>query len=416
MALHDPNFPDMYQWMTSSANEPPKTLTADAANAIPIMSEAEGNHDTPATETLSSKICPDPEPPQHLEERMHGIEPTAIHTVINTPKRSRSNSIQPSPPPSPKRTKLTNETHFKKTKNPKAPTLSTSSAQETSSGPVGISQSAMASRKLKAEMKAGTFVANEAKKSNFEALCLAIDLGATFRYGESWKVFHSDCGNWYTMSEAYNTTKFRQHIETCKKTKTSSNSAKPMKFLTINKFFAPVEATQTSMKTKSKPQGDVKVTKHPCSGITALHDPRSPTFIRRTGADGGGARSVTDIAKELYQKGYSELSERKKTRVDITQMQEWSFCFDRQQETIYLTNCEKFVKVANDSDGPHTCPMCLHMLRSDSRLKSGLRVKTPETKNYKFLNEKYQGKSIAEIYAKTQGLQELIEDKASIPL
>ena len=40
----------------------------------------------------------------------------------------------------------------------------------------------------------------------------------------------------------------------------------------------------------------------------------------------------------------------------------------------------------------------------------------PESKNYKYLNDKYQGKSIANIYAKTQELQELIEDKASIGL
>jgi hypothetical protein len=51
------------------------------------------------------------------------------------------------------------------------------------------------------------------------------------------------------------------------------------------------------------------------------------------------------------------------------------------------------------------------MLHSDLRLKSGLRVKIPEAKNYKYLNGKYQGKLIAEIYAKIQGLQELIEDK-----
>ena len=74
------------------------------------------------------------------------------------------------------------------------------------------------------------------------------------------------------------------------------------------------------------------------------------------------------------------------------------------------------MKVSEGSDGPHTCLMCVHMLHSDSRLKSGLHVKTPEAKNYKYLNEKYQGKSIAEIYAKTQGLQELIEDKVSIAL
>jgi hypothetical protein len=192
---------------------------------------------------------------------------------------------------------------------------------------VGISQSAMASQKLKADMKAGTFVPNKAKRSNFEESCLAMDLGATFRCGESWKVFHSNCGNWYTMLEAYNTTKFRQHAETCKKTKASSNSTKPMRFSMINKFFTPVG---TSTKTQSKHQFDVIVTEYLCLGIMAIHDSCVPIFICRTGANGGGACSITDIAKELFQKPYSELSELKKSWVDTTQMQEWSFCFDRQ--------------------------------------------------------------------------------------
>ena len=401
MALHDPNFPDMYEWIISSAGELPKTPTPDVTNVT---------HMVPAAETLASKVHLDPEPSQPLEEQMDGIEPTLTHAAFATPKRGRSNSIQPSPP---KRAKLVNKTHPKKTSSHKKRTLSTSSVQGVQFGLVGISRSAMASQKLKAEMRAGTFVLNEAKRSNFEESCLAMDSGATFGYGESWKVFHSDCGNWYTMSEAYNTTKFRQHVETCKKTKVSSNNTKPTKFTTINKFFAPVG---TSTKTKSKHQDDAIVTEYPCSGIMANHDSRVPIFIRRTGADGGGAHSITDISQELFQKAYSELSELKKSRVDTTQMQEWSFRFDCQREAIYSTNCEKFVKVSEGSDGPHTCLTCVHMLHSDSRLKSGLRVKTPEAKNYKYLNEKYQGKSIAEIYAKTQGLQELIEDKVSIAL
>ena len=400
MALHDPNFLDMYEWMASSANELPNTLTVDVAHATPMASE--GNHNIPVAMTLPSQISPDQHLSQPLEEGMDGIEPTLTHAAITTPKHDCSNSIQPSSPPSTKRTKITNKTHFKNKMKLKPHTLLTSSAQESLSGPVGISQSAMASQKLKAEMKAGTFVPNEAKRSNFEELCFAMDLGATFRYGGSWKVFHSDCGSWYTMSKAYNTTKFHQHVETCKRTKASSNNTKPMRFSTINQFFS---SAGTLTKTKSKRPVDVTVTEYPCSGIMAMHDSHVPTFIRRTGADGGGARSLTDIAQDLFQKAYSELSELKKTRVDITQMQEWAFRFNHRQEAIYSTNCKKFVTVSDGSDGPHTCPTCVHMLHSDSRLKSGLRVKTPETKNYKYLNMKYQGKSIAEIYAKTQGLQ-----------
>jgi hypothetical protein len=112
MALDDPNFLDMYEWMASSASELPKTLTTGVANATPMASEAEGNSNLPAAETLELKIHPDLEPPQPLGERMDGIEPTLTHTAITTPKCSHSNSIQPSPPPSPKQTRLTNETHF----------------------------------------------------------------------------------------------------------------------------------------------------------------------------------------------------------------------------------------------------------------------------------------------------------------
>jgi nicotinamide mononucleotide (NMN) deamidase PncC len=60
---------------------------------------------------------------------------------------------------------------------------------------VGISHSAMAGQKLKHDMRAGTYVINEAKCKNFEEECHLADTMAKFKYeGEKWKVFHLRCG------------------------------------------------------------------------------------------------------------------------------------------------------------------------------------------------------------------------------
>jgi len=141
---------------------------------------------------------------------------------------------------------------------------------------------------------------------------------------------------------------------------------------------------------------------HPCLGITANCDERVANFITRTGADGGGAHSVTKIADDLFNQPYGELSERKKSQVDTAQMHEWSFHFDRLHMAIYFTKCKKVISAPEGSDGPHTCHKCIGMYNSDQRLKSGLRKPMPKPEHFKYLNEQYQGKSTAEHYAKTR--------------
>ena len=101
------------------------------------------------------------------------------------------------------------------------------------------------------------------------------------------------------------------------------------KFTTLNSFVIKRPAGQVESKMMVKVPVIPRTADYPCLGITASHDERVPKFITRTGADGGGARSVTKIANELFNKAYGELSERKKSHVDTAQMHEWSFCLDR---------------------------------------------------------------------------------------
>ena len=181
------------------------------------------------------------------------------------------------------------------------------------------------------------------------------------------------------------------------------------KFTTLNSYFVkgPTEAIEV-MKVTVPSRMAIN---YPCLGITSDHDQRVPNFIMRTGADGGGARSVTKIADELFNKPYGELSERKKSLVDTAQMHEWSFRFDRLHMAIHLTKCKKVILAPEDDDNPYTCDECLGMYNSDQRLKAGLRKPMPKSEHFKYLNEQYQGKSTAERYAKTQGLLEIIQDK-----
>src|SRR5882762_668346 len=53
--------------------------------------------------------------------------------------------------------------------------------------------------------------------------------------------------------------------------------------------------------------------------------------------------------------------------------------------------------------------------KSDTRLRSALWVNMPQDENFKHLNHRFQGKSNAERYPKTQGLLSLIEDKVCEP-
>lgn len=188
------------------------------------------------------------------------------------------------------------------------------------------------------------------------------------------------------------------------------------KFMTLNSFVTKEPAKQKNGKiTVNASKSDVtpQTAEYPCLGITESHDQRVSRFITRTGADGGGARSVTKIANELFNKTYGELSERKKSQVDAAQMHEWSFRFDHLRMAIHSLKCNRFVSAWQGDDGPHTCNECLSMLESDQRLKSGLQKPMPKPENFKYLNEQYQGKSTAERYAKSQGLLEIIQDKVS---
>ena len=281
LALHDPNFLDMYEWLTSSTQNDldrqhyphfPQTLSAPIAEVSSTVHNTaaveEDDHDiveiiatTPLEKSSLSSSSPEHDQsndngryyPQLFSSPITEVSDAFIDIpavakmdvdppeIAPSPKFSRKDSevsdtfvdipavtkMDVDPPeiaPSPKFSwkDLLASMQLKASTAASKDFMASEDSMVSKDfidvlGPVGISRSALSSKKLKARMRTGTHTINKARQKTFESECLLSDPHTEFRYGEIWKVFHSRCGKWLTMTEAYNTMRFQQHIKRCTK-------------------------------------------------------------------------------------------------------------------------------------------------------------------------------------------------------
>ncbi|KAH9855569.1 hypothetical protein C2E23DRAFT_813848 [Lenzites betulinus] len=360
-------------------------------------------------------------------------------------------------------------------------------SDESLCGPVGISSSAQASRKLKAAMQDGSLQVNEARRVNYEEECRLLDLGAQFRYGHSWEVFHSRCGKWLKMKEAYSRTRFRKHTTEChgiattikSRSKSSGAATGPpphehqsldtvtsespqqalvrqpcpppsrpsLRFTTLNNWFLPKAEAQgeahpkgDSSSSGSKSESDMDSDEEglvelpeadllPCHGITAARESQVVTYLNRTGATGGGARSITALAKERYGVAFKELSARRQAIINRDQENDRKWRNDHVAHAVFSTSCRKTVSSSAfrfplptsasrqdtttlGSEGQAMCSNCAEVMRS-STFKQALRVPTPSSDHYKHLNKKYRNETMSRLYLKVVGLKDLVQEQSS---
>lgn len=243
----------------------------------------------------------------------------------------------------------------------------------------GESRSATASRKLKESLKSGQFVVNERKRASFEGKCKRMDSGARFRYGEKWEVLHQKCGKWATMTEPYNTTRFKTHLNTCKSKGTKGRNS------CIDDFFRPrvdsecMGASAKSTKqpvitarnqvvighgcsVKADPETPPVITESlPCLGLREEHNHRIPKYISRALTEGAGSQSESRITAQLFGDGtrYSELGDKGRCLVQAAQVHARAWIINRELRAIYSTNCRKSINAMSTES---TCPECLGVL------------------------------------------------------
>ncbi|KAJ3764579.1 hypothetical protein FB446DRAFT_611669, partial [Lentinula raphanica] len=130
--------------------------------------------------------------------------------------------------------------------------------------------------------------------------------------------------------------------------------------------------------------------------------------LRRTAASGGGSRSVTKIAFDLFGKCFRNLSSAQKREVETQQAQEFRWRNNHRNLCVFSTKCSQISPSTNPDDRILPCAECLSLLQLQE-FKTSLRVPMPLDKNYRHVNKQWRNPILGEQFLKTAGLKELFD-------
>lgn len=201
----------------------------------------------------------------------------------------------------------------------------------------GTSRSAKASRKLREETDNGTHVIDTNKLEAWKMKIRKIDSDVSFEEGNPRKVCHTRCARWILVKEPGDTTRFKEHLQTC--------TAKPI----------PVEGTLVGMGWLKKVEKDrgmkgsiEQKSTMPCRGVSELDNPLVSQYLNRTGTGGGGARSIHLISKAQFGTEYRNLTKGQKDEVDAVQRGEWVWRNDHLNElrSVYIESFPRCITLS----------------------------------------------------------------------
>ena len=270
----------------------------------------------------------------------------------------------------------------------------------------GASQSALASRKLREEVASGTYLARGKKFENWKEKISNLDPDAWFDRTNPRKVLHSRCSTWILVKEPGDTTHFKHHIESCRtKPILAGGTLMGMGWLKVK---GDVE-TSGNEKDEERAGGKGEA-KMPCRGVSNMDDPFVNRYLKRTGAGGGGGRSIHVISRERFEKEFKYLANTQKEEVQVTQMAEWVWRNDHLNLWVCATNCERFT--SSRSLASSLCIKCERLLVLHA-FTNAIHKKTPLDENLKYTNEKYLNPVLGHLYARVKGLRAIIEHPVS---
>lgn len=221
-------------------------------------------------------------------------------------------------------------------------------------GPVGLaksSKSSMASRRA-ADRGEVTVEAREKWKKKI----LAVDSRAEFYEDDFRGVRCSNCGNKRLVKDANDWKRFEKHYISCvdnKRDKKPSN-VKTSRTSTLTSGFL-----RFRWKTVSSSGVTVDHKPLPCPGLTEADEKRIPVYLGRTGASGGGARSITKIAKEHFASLFRQLRRHEKDAVLDLQSHEHKWRNDHRKLCVFATDCDTLAKPGRSAESrPLPCQPC----------------------------------------------------------
>ncbi|KAG6819326.1 hypothetical protein H0H93_012927 [Arthromyces matolae] len=275
------------------------------------------------------------------------------------------------------------------------------------SRPLGQSKNAIWERARNEKYWSSQLVSDPQALARFSEKILELDKYAVIY--DSRSVRHMKCGKICRMGSPYTIGNFRSHVNNCSgppKSKKLSGGG----MLPINHLFQ-VQSKGTVSKLPSLP----------CPGLEESKYEGVQRYLDRTGALGGGAHSVTVIAKELYGKKYESLSSARKKQVKVAQKHDWQWTNDHRNGRVYSIKCTKSAaslsalslnREDQDSSDPQPCQNCRSLL-SGKKFQNALRITRPPDHLYKYVNLEYRNHALAGIFGRCVGLRELIESDDS---
>jgi hypothetical protein len=270
-------------------------------------------------------------------------------------------------------------------------------------GPIGIAKSSIHAKKTREAAKQGQLDIKKKQETRWRETLTGIDPGVEFFDNNVSAACHFKCGKVIKVKQPFDTTRFATHVKGCKGTSKKSNASGGMHTL-----LHMVSAGNWEAKMLPRAASGVPMEEMPCRGVSERDHKLIPVYLGRTLVKGGGSRSITTIALEKFRKNFSRLGRKQKDIVTDIQMHEQQWRNDHANLCVFSTTCRRSVLVRTiDQDAP-PCSDCQGLLRNN-KFETALRKPTPLKENYKFVNRRFQDPILGELYARTKGLQELIE-------
>ncbi|KAJ7438890.1 hypothetical protein B0H11DRAFT_2356551 [Mycena galericulata] len=284
--------------------------------------------------------------------------------------------------------------------------------------PVGESKTAVWEQKANVQFENGSMENSDTRMARFTASIQKIDEFAEIK--DAKHVRCSRCAKPQAMKTPFNVSNFKNHSDRCKGPTKYGKVAGAGGMATLDTLFNSQSAHAAG---SSKPNAcaptvvldpasciaSTSKVPRPCLGLTPDDEPRISQYLERSGAMGGGARSLTEITGELFPRAssYKNLSAARKQQVDTKQVHEWVWRNDHAQTRVFSTKCKKVLHSASTKSA---CTQCLGVI-SNGKFKKAISRPCPPDGNFKYNNQAYRGQSIAELYAKCVGLKEIFEAK-----
>lgn len=274
-------------------------------------------------------------------------------------------------------------------------------------GVSGISKSAISARESREAEAEGTVGLIDAKRcANWKRKILEDDPGAKFFDSEPRRVDHSRCGNPVKVKQLYDCSRWRDHLRDCDGI-LKKRTLKEMAQKSIGSIFKLGFTKITDDSSTDVPAAPE--VNSPCPGLTELDEKLVPVYLQRSGAMGGGSRSIMKIAQARCSKLFSRLGKKEKAKVLLIQANEHTWRNDHMNLRVFSTACRGEVPNGKNDKRSRPCTQCCTVLR-DKRFRQVLSKAIPSDENYIYVNHRFRNQLLGQQYARNIGLRDLIEN------